>query len=229
MCHSNPLTMLSSKRNTWLSIWLFLLWTAIHLDLGNSNLKNVGFWTPAWNINLITCKSCQSTNIYLASSFSKALKPTSWSKMLVDGMPMPWDIERMGPTLYIAYLPHIWRKKTTTCGQRFWQPGGENRSRAIFWWFLTCGNARWCQEDMCLWVKINLCAREKRHLNFHHCFFYFNFPSHYSTAWIEYIFCVFTDTCGQLDIKLAQHVFCKWLHPLKIFSVMILFSNGQKY
>ena len=98
-------------------------------------------------------------------------KPTSWSKMLVDGMPMPWDIERMGPTLYIAYLPHIWRKKTTTCGQRFWQPGGENRSGSIFGWFLTCGNARWCQEDMCLWVKINFRARGKRHLNFHHTFF----------------------------------------------------------
>ena len=34
--------------------------------------------------------------------------------MLADGIPMPWDIERMGPTLYIAYLQHVHNQICTT-------------------------------------------------------------------------------------------------------------------
>ena len=29
---------------------------------------------------------------------------TSWRSMPAEGMPMPWEIERTGPTLYMAYL-----------------------------------------------------------------------------------------------------------------------------
>ena len=45
-------------------------------------LKKTGSLTPAWYISLIT----------------------SWRRILADGIPIPWEMESTGPTLYIAYL-----------------------------------------------------------------------------------------------------------------------------
>ncbi len=45
-------------------------------------LKKMGFLTPAWYMSLMT----------------------SWRRMPAEGIPIPWEMESTGPTLYIAYL-----------------------------------------------------------------------------------------------------------------------------